>query len=182
MSIVILDAMEGKNSISENLKQKLVQKGDEISHFELRDMKILPCRSCGVCGFKSPGKCVFNDDMHEILYAMAKCSTIILLTPVRFGGYPSALKKAVDKFALMALPSYTVNNGHIVHPARYGNKKLLGIGVQQEDSKDRGGSFRRLVENNALNLQCEYKAIVLNSSGDTENINQSIDNLLKGVC
>ena len=56
MSIVILDAMEDKNSISDNLKEKIIQRGDELSYFELRDMKILPCRSCGACGYKSPGK------------------------------------------------------------------------------------------------------------------------------
>ena len=40
MSIVILDAMEDKNSISDNLKEKIIQRGDELSYFELRDMKI----------------------------------------------------------------------------------------------------------------------------------------------
>ena len=182
MSIVILDAMEGKNNISDNLKERIMKRSEELSYFELRDMKILPCRSCGACGFKSPGKCIFKDDMHEILYAMAKSSTIILLAPVRFGGYPSGLKKAVDKFALMALPLYTVKHGHMVHPARYGSKTLIGIGVQQEGSKEREESFKKLVENNALNGQFEHKAVVLDFSGDIESINQSIDNLLKGVC
>ncbi len=182
MSMVILDAMEGSNSISDKLRDSVLQKSEEFSYFELRDMKILPCRSCGICGFKSPGKCVFKDDMHEILYAMAKSSTIILLSPVRFGGYPSSLKKAIDKFALMALPSYTVKHGHMVHPARYGSKTLLGIGVQGAASKEREESFKSLVEHNALNGQFEHKAIVLNTSGDIESINQSIDNLLKGVC
>ncbi|HYF84727.1 MAG TPA: NAD(P)H-dependent oxidoreductase [Clostridia bacterium] len=182
MSIVILDAMEGSNSISDKLKERMLQKSKELSHFELRDMKILPCRSCGVCGFKSPGKCVFKDDMHEILYAMAKSSTIVLLAPVRFGGYPSSLKKAVDKFALMALPSYTVKHGHMVHPARYGSKMLIGIGVQGQASKEREESFKRLVENNALNGQFEHKSVVLNASDDMNEIEQVIDNLLKGVC
>jgi multimeric flavodoxin WrbA len=182
MSIVILDAMEGKNSISNNLKEKMMQKSKELSYFELRDMKILPCRSCGACGFKSPGKCIFKDDMHEILHAMAKSSAIIMLAPIQFGGYPSTLKKAVDKFAQMALPSYKVKNGHLVHPARYGSKILIGIGVQEGASEDREKSFKRLVENNGLNMQSEHKAIVLNSSEDTEKINQNIDNLLEGVC
>ena len=182
MSIVILDAMESKNNISDNLIERIIQKGNVVTYFELRDMKILPCRSCGICGFKSPGKCVFKDDMHEVLYAMARSSTIILLAPLQFGGYPSSLKKAIDKFALMALPSYTVKHGHMVHPARYGSKTLLGIGVQGAASKEREESFKRLVEHNALNGQFEHKAVVLNASSDIGNINQSIDNLLKGVC
>lgn len=182
MSIVILDAMEGSNSVSDHLKESLIRKGEELSYFELRNMKILPCKSCGACGFKSPGKCIFKDDMHEILHAMAKSSTIILLAPVRFGGYPSTLKKAIDKFALMALPSYTVKQGHMVHPSRYGSKSLIAIGVQSGASEGREKSFMRLVENNGLNMQCEHKAIVLNSLVDKEMINQDIDNLLERVC
>ena len=182
MSIVILDAMEGRNDISNNLKEKLVQTGEELSYFELRDMNILPCRSCGACGFKSPGKCIFKDDMDEILRAMANGSTIIMLAPLRFGGYPSSLKKAVDKFALMALPSYTVKHGHMVHPSRYGSKMLIGIGVQGRVSKERAESFKRLVENNALNAQFEHKAIVLNASDGMDEIEQAIDDLFKGVC
>jgi multimeric flavodoxin WrbA len=145
-------------------------------------MNILPCRSCGACGFKSPGKCVFKDDMHEILREMVSSDAIIMLTPVKYGGYPSMLKKAVDKFALMALPLYTVVNGHLLHPSRYGSKMLIGIGVQDVHSKEREHSFKRLVENNALNGRFEHKAIVLNLSGDMNDIEQGIDDLLKGVC
>lgn len=182
MSIVVLDAMEGKNNISNNLRELIVKSGAELSYFELRDIKILPCRSCGACGFKSPGKCVFDDGIHDIHRAMARSSTIVLLTPVRFGGYPSTLKKAVDKFMHMCLPSYTVKHGHLLHPARYGSKTLLSIGVQQGVSKEREESFRRLVENNALNLQFEHKTLVLEPSRDFENISKLIDNLLRGAC
>ena len=101
--------------------------------------------------------------------------------PVRVGGYPYMLKKAADKFMHLCLPSYTIKYGHLLHPARYGSKTLLGIGVQHEDSKEREQSFKRLVENNGLNLQYEHKAVVLNFTGDIESITQDIDNLLKGV-
>jgi len=182
MSIVVLDAMEGRNSISNKLREAIISRGEELSYIELRDMNILPCRSCDACGYRSPGKCVFDDDMHDIHRAMARSSAIILLTPVRFGGYPSTLKKAVDKFMHMCLPSYGVKDGHLIHPTRYGSKMLMGIGVQQGCSKGREASFSRLVENNAWNLQFEYKAVVLDSTGDMESIGQNIENLLKEVC
>ena len=182
MSIVILDAMEGENNISSNLKEKLIQTGKKFSYFELRDMNIMPCRSCGACGFKSPGKCVLQDDSHEILRAIAKCSTLVMLTPIRFGGYTSTLKKAVDKFMSLSLPSYTVEHGHLLHPTRYGSKSIAGIGVYEGDSKDQEDCFKRLVENNALNMQCEYRTLILKSSDDMEKVKQEINSLLKEVC
>lgn len=182
MSIVVLDAMEGENNISSNLKEVLTDTGNEVISFELKNMSILPCRSCGACGFKSPGKCVLQDDSHEILRAIARCSTIIMLTPVRFGGYTSTLKKAVDKFMSLGLPLYTVKHGHLLHPARYGSKSIIGIGAYDGNSKDQEACFRRLVENNALNLQYSYKTLILKPSDDAEKVKQELSSLLKGVC
>ncbi len=182
MSIVILDAMEGGNNISSNLKEVLTDTGNEIISFELKNMNILPCRSCGACGFKSPGKCVLQDDSHEILRAIARCSTFIMLTPIRFGGYTSTLKKAVDKFMSLGLPLYEVKNGHLLHPARYGSKCIIGIGVYDGDSKDQETCFSRLVENNALNLQSSYRTLILKPSYDAEKLKQEISSLLKEVC
>lgn len=179
MSIVILDGMESEHGISNALKDRSEKRGEKYFHFNLREMNMLPCRSCGACAFKSPGKCVVQDDMHRILYEIAKCSKIILLTPIRFGGYSSCLKKAVDKFMSLCLPTYTVKKGHLLHPARYGNKSLIGIGIHEGDSKDQEQSFKKLVENNALNLQYPYKVLILKSYQELQEIQGRIDNILE---
>ena len=181
MSIVILDAMEGKNSISIILKEKL-QAGNELAYFKLEDMNVAPCRSCGACGFKSPGKCVVNDDSHKILEAIARGNVLVMLTPIRFGGYSSTLKKAVDKFMNLCLPSYAVKHGHLVHPARYGSKSIVAIGINEGDSKEQEESFKKLTENNALNLQASCETIVFKASGDIELIAGEISRLFKEVC
>lgn len=182
MSIVILDAMEGGNNISSSLKEVLADTGNETISFELKNMNILPCRSCGACGFKSPGRCVLQDDSHEVLKAIARCSIFIMLTPIRFGGYNSTLKKVVDKFMSLALPAYTVKNGHLIHPARYGSKCIMGIGVYDGSSRDQETCFRRIVENNAFNLQSSYRTLILRQSYDVEKLKQEISGLLKEVC
>lgn len=182
MSIVILDAMEGESNISITLKDKLLKADEELAYFKLEDMSILPCRSCGACGFKSPGKCVVKDEAHEILGAMARGNIIVMLTPIRFGGYSSTLKKAVDKFMNLCLPSYTVKHGHLLHPARYGSKSIVAIGIKEGDSGEQEESFKKLIENNALNLQASYQTIVLGSSGDLELVEQEISRLFKEVC
>lgn len=179
MSLVILDAMENDSRISSTLKSVLEEGGEEISYFKLKDMNILPCRSCGSCSFKSPGKCVFYDDAQEILRAIAASNRLLMLTPIRFGGYSSCLKKAVDKFMLLILPTYTVKQGHLLHPPRYGSKKLLAIGVEEKLSIEQEESFRRLVENNALNMQAAYKTLILRGLDNTEGIKRDINSLLE---
>jgi multimeric flavodoxin WrbA len=179
MSIVVLDGMEGSNAVSDKIKEMLSQSGKEYSYFELKAMNILPCRSCGACGFKSPGKCVLKDDSHDVLRAIAKCSTMVMLTPIRFGGYSSNLKKIVDKFMTLGLPSYTVKNGHMLHPMRYGSKAIIGVGVYDGDSEEQKASFRKLLEHNAFNMSSEFKAYILKPSRDTGELEQQINSMVK---
>lgn len=181
MSLVILDAMEKENGISDLLERVLKEGREKVSHFKLKDMNILHCRACEGCAFKSPGKCIFNDDMHHILRALARCSTIIILTPIKFGGYPSRLKKAIDKIALLALPSYIVKDGRLLHPSRYGFKTLVGIGVTEKEVPGQEESFKRLVENNAVNLQYACKTLVLKASEDRLKIEQELEKLMGNV-
>lgn len=179
MSIVVLDAMDGSNAVSEKIKERLAQSGKKFSYFELRDKNILPCRSCGACGFKSPGKCVLKDDSHEILGAIAKSNTFVMLTPIRFGGYSSNLKKIVDKFMTLGLPSYTVKKGHLLHPMRYGSKAIIGVGVYDGDSEELKACFTKLVENNAFNMSSKFTTYILKPSQDTGELERQINSMVK---
>lgn len=181
MSIVILDALEKDDVLSDTIKHALEVKGEDVLHFKLTDLNVLPCRACGACGFKSPGKCVVNDDVHDVLKAAARCSLMVMVTPVKFGGYSSCLKKVVDKIANLALPSYTVKYGHLLHPSRYGSKALIGIGVLENHSIDREESFKRLVEHNALNLQYKCRALVFKSFEDKGKIRSEIESAAREV-
>lgn len=177
MSWVILDAMENQVYLDNELSSFFNSRKEEVFYFQLKNKRVLACRACGSCGFKSPGRCIFDDDVHEILWAIARADKIIMLTPVRFGGYNSCLKKVVDKFALLVLPSYTVKQGHLLHPLRYGKKDLIAIDYLDHDSKQKEESFKRLVEHNALNMQSSYKAFIIRKE---EVIKDILLEILKG--
>lgn len=181
MSVVILDAVESESPIQNILKRILKQNDKEILYFKLKEMNILPCRSCGACAFKSPGKCIFSDDMPEILRAFARSSVVVMLTPIRFGGYSSQLKKALDKFMVVGAPLYKVKDGHLLHPMRYGSKVLFVIGMNEENLKNSEEAFRKLVDHNALNMECVQKTLIFKPSDDTAKIENEIDNVLTEV-
>lgn len=181
MSSVILDAFESEKSIGNTLKRLLEEKGQEFSHFKLKDMNILPCRSCGSCGVKTPGKCVLDDDMHGIMRAIAPSSLIIMLTSIRFGGYSSQLKKVLDRTMVMGLPLYIVKDGHLLHPMRYGKKSLLGIGLAEENLQGQEENFRTLVARNALNMQFACNTLIFKPSDDMTIIKREMESALKEV-
>lgn len=182
MSIVLLDAMEEENIVSIKLKERLLKAESGLECFSLKDMEIQPCRSCGACGYKSPGKCVVKDDSHQMLRAIAGCDMYMILTPISFGGYNSVLKKAVDKFMNLALPCYMVKNGRLLHPDRYGRKLMAVVGIAGSASQEQEKSFRKLVEHNAFNLNAAHDTIVLDTPVDVAKLEQEIDRLLKEVC
>jgi len=182
MSIVLLDAMEEESIVSTKLKERLLKADSRLEYFRLKDMEIQVCRSCGACGYRSPGKCVVKDDSHRVLKAIAGCDMYVILTPIRFGGYNSILKKAVDKFMGLALPCYMLKDGRLLHPDRYGRKRMVVVGVAGPATREQEDSFRKLVEHNALNLNAAHAAVVLGSPDDTVRLEQEIDRLLKEVC
>lgn len=183
---VILDGSESKNDSISNIKNILTrmikQRGDSYCYFNLNDMNILPCRSCGACAYHTPGKCIVDDNMPDIIRAIASSSCIVLLTPIVFGGYSFQLKKAVDKFSLMAVPLFIVKEGHLLHPTRYGYKSIISIGTTEKNIKGETENFRLLLERNALNMQCPYhKALIFNKSEENQEIEYEILNMLKEV-
>ena len=181
MKIVLLDAIENESGVSQVVRITLKQNGHDIAWFKLNEKNIRPCVSCGACGHKSPGKCVINDDMQSILHAIAPCDALVMLTPIRFGGYSSTLKKAVDRFMPLGLPLYMVKKGHLLHPMRYQKKFLLGIGILEDKLLDQEENFKKLVANNALNLQYQHKTLVINELDAGEILVQDIENAFKEV-
>jgi multimeric flavodoxin WrbA len=182
MSTVVLDAFERDNPIGNTLHRLLEEKGDTPSCFRLKDMNIHPCRSCGACGFKSPGKCIIDDDIHGIMRGIAKSKTYIMLTPVSFGGYSAQLKKVVDRMMPMGMPYYIVKDGHMLHPMRYGDKSLIVIGLAEENLQGQDENFRLLVARNAMNMMFScHKTLIFKPSDSMTIIESGIGNTLREV-
>ncbi|BES65646.1 hypothetical protein SANA_20850 [Gottschalkiaceae bacterium SANA] len=154
MRAVILDGHSVKIQLGEILLKELEAQNWEVESFFLSDMEIMPCRSCGSCGTKTPGTCVLKDEMEQILPSLANCDVMIFFTPIQFGGYSAALKKAVDRLMTMCLPLYQVRGDHLLHPTRYGNKRLMGLGTYRQCDGEEAVNFELLVERNALNMMC----------------------------
>lgn len=180
MSTVVLDSFESENSITTALKKELKVIGEESFYFNLKTMNIKRCRGCGACGDKTPGKCILNDDMQQILKAIAKVKTLILLTPLRFGGYSSQLKIALDRFMVLGLPFYFVRNGTLFHKTRYGHKNYIGIAMKEEKIQGEEENFRNIVLQNAANLSYTGKALVFNASDSLNEIGERIREILEG--
>jgi len=180
MKIAVLNAIDSGHVVPDVLKKELDNTGAEYTWFEMENMNIMPCRSCGSCGDRTPGRCVQDDDMQVVFKTVAGCDLIIMLTAVTFGGYSSRLKKAVDRFMAMGVALYMVKDGHLLHPMRYGKKHLLGIGLTDGNHRDEDENFKLLVSRNAMNMQYSYRTLLFSPSDTRETIEPDITAALAG--
>jgi multimeric flavodoxin WrbA len=75
------------------LTEVLTQGRAEVQTFSLSEMKLAHCIGCFDCWLKTPGVCVYGEPRAgQILRAYVQSDTVVLFTPIAFGGYSSQLK------------------------------------------------------------------------------------------
>jgi multimeric flavodoxin WrbA len=128
-------------------------RGHAATVLELDGLAIKPCRGCFSCWLKHPGTCAIKDDQEMILRAEAGCDVEVWITPVVFGGYGAALKRALDRSIPNVLPYFTKSGGEVHHPRRYEKRRtLLVLGTLLSPDAEAERIFHDLVSRNAINL------------------------------
>ncbi len=175
MKAVILDGSHENDLTGERVRAALTaqlqQSGWEVEHLVLREKKLGNCAGDFFCWIRNPGICNIDDDNREIAESVVHSDLMVYLTPVTFGGYSSALKKAVDHQIQNILPFFAQINGETHHEKRY--KKypdFLAIGWMDAPDAQAESVFRHLAWRNALNMYAKSAAIgvVLASQTDGE--------------
>jgi multimeric flavodoxin WrbA len=139
--------------IKETVADRAQGMGWNVTAYDLEGLNLKPCRGCFACWVKHPGTCIVKDDEELILKAMAESDAQTWITPVTFGGYSVALKRALDRAIPNLLPFFTIRQGEIHHPTRYEKRRsLLVLGTLPSPHAEAERIFHGLVRRNALNL------------------------------
>ena len=162
------------------LKDQLKRTGAEVQTFTLRQIKLAHCIGCFGCWVETPGLCVEADAGREITKTVSHSQTVILFTPITFGGYSSELKRMVDRLVPLSLPHFTLFQGEVHHNPRYPDPpRLMGIGVQHEANSEEEAIFKALVGRNAINFHAPtYAAEVVRDTDSPETLRQRFEKAL----
>ena len=102
--------------------------GADVELLYTRDLDIKPCLGCFGCWIKTPGKCVQDDDMAELLSRLRQAEIWVLATPLYFDGPSGPLKNVMDRMtSFLRLPA-EVRSGrswHVVEDGVRGGKVVL---------------------------------------------------------
>ncbi len=119
-ALVLNGSPRGKGGMTWWLLDRFVQgmedAGAAVETIQLSSKRISHCLGCLACWFKTPGRCVHDDDMGEVLEAVAGSEAVVLATPVYVDGMTGLLKNCVDRMVPLADPHLETRDGHMRHP------------------------------------------------------------------
>jgi multimeric flavodoxin WrbA/putative sterol carrier protein len=102
--------------------------GAETETVYLKEKEIHSCVGCYTCWAKTPGVCVFKDDMPGLLEKVQNCDILVYATPL-YNFNMTALMKAFQERLLPLLDPHLIKMGEAYrHPQRYAvNRKMVLI-------------------------------------------------------
>ena len=121
-----------KASNTEILLQEFLKgartQGAETETVYLKEKEIHFCVGCYTCWAKTPGVCVFKDDMPELLEKVRNCDILVYATPL-YNFNMTSLLKAFQERLLPLLDPHLIKKGEgHRHPQRYAvGRKIVVI-------------------------------------------------------
>ncbi len=94
--------------------------GAEVEYFKLKDYNIKDCAGCYSCWTKTPGECIFKDDMTMLRKKYREADLVVFASPLYIFNVTGIMKTFMDRLLPIMKPYMLTNdNGDTVHPDRF---------------------------------------------------------------
>ena len=93
----------------------------------LHNAKINKCTGCFTCWEKTPGKCMFRDDMDQLLPKFRDADFVVFGTPLYHFTMTASMKKFVERTIPLGLPFIKKKGRRSQHPMRYPESKTKWV-------------------------------------------------------
>lgn len=137
--------------------------GADVDILYTRDLNIGDCRGCFNCWGATPGKCIQDDDMANVLTKIAESDIVVLATPVYVDGMTGSLKTLLDRCIPLLHGRFELRNDHCRHPLRGHVKagKLVLVSVSGFTEMDNFDPLIAHVKAISLNLNRKFVGALL---------------------
>jgi multimeric flavodoxin WrbA len=128
----------------------------------LHKEKVGGCTGCLTCWIKTPGKCIQEDGMAELIEKLKGTDLMILATPVYVDGMTGQCKNFIDRLIALLDPHFEIRDGHFRHVVKekYCGKIFL-ISICAFPEMDNFDPLVLHVKRIARNLNMEYVGEIL---------------------
>ncbi|MBN2229219.1 MAG: flavodoxin family protein [Candidatus Thorarchaeota archaeon] len=143
--------------------QGIEDAGADVDIIYTRDLNIGDCRGCFNCWGATPGKCIQDDDMADVLTKIAESDIVVLATPVYVDGMTGSLKTLLDRCIPLLHGRFELRDDHCRHPLRAHVKagKLALVSVSGFTEMDNFDPLIAHVKAVSLNLNREFIGALL---------------------
>jgi multimeric flavodoxin WrbA len=153
---------------------------DEVVHFEVGLLKLGYCQGEFDCWLRSPGRCKIHDDEQAILAAIPGADALFLVSPIAFGGFGSALKRAIDRLIGLVTPFFERRSALTHHEARYARyPRLYSVGVLPTRDDGQSATFIALNDANAVNFSAPSRGAAVLDEHHTETWQELLREMLE---
>lgn len=114
--------------ITEAFLRGAASDGAQTETVFLAQKDIHPCTGCYACWMKTPGRCIFDDDMTGLIDLFLSSDLVIFASPVYVDNVTGILKNFVDRLIPVGDPHWEKDeNGECRHVRRHSKPQSLGI-------------------------------------------------------
>jgi len=121
--LAINGSPRGKKSNTDRILQPFLEgareAGAETETIYLKDKKINYCLGCFTCWTKTPGVCVHEDDMPDLLEKMRQADVVVYATPLYVFTVTAQMKAFMDRHIPLLDPHIIKRGDQFIHPSRY---------------------------------------------------------------
>ena len=179
-NICIIDAGFPEGGIGANrlqvLASELSKNAEAVELITLADKKIIPCTGCWGCWVKTPGECLFTDDLVNVRKAVIASELVIFASPLLMGYPLAAMKHMMDKLIPLVLPYIELVDNENHHKRRYNRYPGVGFLYGREEDTDR--EDLEILEDMLSRFALNFKSELLHFY----DINEAIDSLTEKFC
>ena len=124
------DKMSKTTLATKKFCEGLEAEGAVVEYIKLKDKNIKNCTGCYTCWTKTPGKCIYKDDMPELLEKYRSADLVVFASPLYIFNVTGILKTFMDRLLPIMKPYMLVSeDGYISHPDRYPEQGEQGFVV-----------------------------------------------------
>ena len=80
--------------------------GADVELHYTSDLKIHPCQGDLSCWIRTPGECIYKDDMSWMIQKISQADVLIFASPIYCDGMTGPLKMLMDRCIPMAQPFF----------------------------------------------------------------------------
>ncbi|MGQ9477992.1 MAG: flavodoxin family protein [Candidatus Bipolaricaulia bacterium] len=141
----------------------LEEAGAEVELIYVHKLRVEPCLGDFGCWFKTPGKCIQEDDMTWLLPKLEAADLLVLATPVFVDGMSSTMKRLIERSLPLMEPFFEIRDGHCRHPRRdrTSSQRVVLVSVCGFTELDNFGPLLAHIEAICRNLGAEFAGALL---------------------